>query len=470
MRTTGEATFSLAPTDTFNLQMGDFGIEANSQDTDTLPGNVLRLDVNGTFPYSIPSDNPFADGGGAPEIFAAGLRNPWRGGFDSATGQLWVGDVGVNEYEKINKVHKGGNYGWPVMEGLHCRNATACDDTGLIAPIVEYPHAPGSNAVIGGPMYNGSAISSLQGTALYGDVASGEVTGLFFDDNGTPAPELLVNVGANIFSFAEGPDKEVYVLRSNRVDKLVPTGSGAPSTFPTLLSETGCVDPLDPKEPAPGLIPYDVLAVLWSDGAKKKRFIAMPDWLKPNTTIGIEPDGDFRFPIGTVLLKEFRLGSKIVETRLLVRHSHGEWAGYSYEWNDAQTDATLVAGSKTRLWGQRTWTYPSRSECLQCHTAAAGRSLGPEIIQLHTGKIYPSTGRKGNQLATFDAIGLFTNGLPAPLSDLSRLVKPGLQVPGGGAFGNEHALGCTPTVQGAIVPMVVGKARWIFATARILST
>src|SRR5205823_6444908 len=106
--------------------------------------------------------------------------------------------------------------------------------------------------------------------------------------------------------------------------------------------------------------------------------------------IHVNADGDFNLPIGSVLMKEFRLGDRRVETRLLMRHSDGEWAGYSYEWNDAQTDATLLPAGKSRSLSGQTWTFPSRSQCLECHTAAAGRSLGLELGQLNRDLQYPT--------------------------------------------------------------------------------
>jgi uncharacterized repeat protein (TIGR03806 family) len=184
--------------------------------------------------------------------------------------------------------------------------------------------------------------------------------------------------------------------------------------FPQSLSATGCVDPKDPTQPAPGLIPYDVGSPLWSDGAAKDRWLAIPD----GKQIHVNADGDWDLPIGSVLMKRFTVGGTRAETRLLVRHSDGDWAGYSYEWNDAGTDATLLPAGKTKAVGGATWTYPSRPECLSCHTAAAGRSLGLETGQLNGDAIYPGN-LIANQLATLDHIGLFD----APLGDPSTLAR-----------------------------------------------
>jgi uncharacterized repeat protein (TIGR03806 family) len=176
------------------------------------------------------------------------------------------------------------------------------------------------------------------------------------------------------------------------------------------------VDPSDPKQPAPGLIAYGVSAPLWSDNADKRRWMALPD----NTRITVGNDGDFDFPNGTVLVKEFSLAGRRIETRLLIRHSDGGWAGYTYEWNDTQTDATLLPAGKSRVFGAQTWSFPSRNECAYCHTQAAGNSLGLEIAQLNYDFVYPTTNRQSNQIATLDHIGMFASPPGDPMT-LPRL-------------------------------------------------
>ena len=134
--------------------------------------------------------------------------------------------------------------------------------------------------------------------------------------------------------------------------------------------------------------------------------------------------GDFEFPNGTVLMKQFRLGGRLVETRLFMRHTDGEWAGYTYEWNAQGTDATRVVGGKTATVGSQSWVYPSEAQCLACHTAAAGRSLGLEIAQLNGSLLYPQTGRTANQIATLNAIGLFSPAIAESPSALPSLPDP----------------------------------------------
>ena len=137
----------------------------------------------------------------------------------------------------------------------------------------------------------------------------------------------------------------------------------------------------------------------------------------------MQADGDFALPNGSVLLKHFRLGGTLVETRLFMRHPDGAWAGYSYEWNAAQTDATLVVGGKVAQIGGQSWIFPSGNDCLSCHTAAAGFALGLETAELNHDLTYPSTGRTANQIDTLDAIGLFDSPQPDPVA-LPALTDP----------------------------------------------
>ena len=401
------------------LGTGDNGSILASQDLDSLKGKILRLDVDAGMPYGIPADNPWIAGGGRPEIYALGFRNPWRWSFDRATGELWVGDVGGKLWEEIDRVNKAGNYGWPIKEGNHCRVSDPCDTTNIIDPVVEYSHEGGSAAVVGGFVYRGSSIPNLQGTYLYMDLISGQLWALFYDEQGAPQPTIILEAGEGYVSMAEGNDGELYLLRFASIDRLVPQGVVPPDTFPKKLSETGCVDSVDPTRPAQGLIPYDINIPLWSDGAIKERWMALPD----GNFIHIDADGDWQFPIGSVLIKNFRLADKLIETRLFIYHYDGEWGGYSYEWNDDQTDAILLPAGKSKMVNGQVWKFPSRSQCMQCHTIAAGRTLGPETIQLNGEFIYPSTGVKANQLTSLSHIELFDAPLSDSVDNLPRLPR-----------------------------------------------
>lgn len=390
----------------------------NGQDTSSLLGKMLRIDVDGGDPYGIPAGNPFADGeGGLPEIWAWGLRNPWRFTFDRATGDLWAGDVGQDEWEEVDLVEAGGNYGWNVKEGTHCYAEDPCEGP-YVDPVVEYSHREG-DSVTGGYVYRGSAIPELVGTYLYADAYGGTVWGLFWDEvTGEPVPVELLQTGTYPVSFGEGEDGEVYFTDwgGGAIHRFVRAGEAPAVDFPATLSATGCMDPADPSKPGPGLVPYGVNAPLWSDGAEKERWFAIPD----GTTIDLHPTGTLDLPVGSVVVKQFRLGGSPVETRLLVRHDDGNWAGYTYRWRADGGDADLLAaGERDTVAGQE-WSWPSRPECLECHTPVADRLLGLTLPQLERDQDYTSAGGGvGDQLETLAAIGMFTEppGEVEPLPD-----------------------------------------------------
>jgi uncharacterized repeat protein (TIGR03806 family) len=399
---------------------------------------VLRIDVDnvpGGQKYGIPDGNPFKNGGGEPATFAWGFRNPFRFSVDRETGEVWVADVGQNKWEEIDLVKAGGNYGWPCKEGSHDylnNNAQKCPNpSGLIDPVAEHEHLPNNNSrsITGGVVYRGKAIPALAGTYIYGDYKAQELHALSFDPTSGEANITHLNgqagqPTADWVAFAEDVDGEVYAISlGGQMWKMVAApvdGGDEPPPFPDRLSKTGCVDPQDAKKPAAGLVPYGVNAELWSDGAAKDRFLALPD----GESITVGADGDFDLPAGSVLVKSFRLGGKLVETRLLVRHDDGVWAGYTYEWLDDQSDAVLLPSSKTKRVGTQDWYFPSRADCVRCHTEAAGRSLSVEIGQLNREFVYESTNRVANQLRTFEHIGLFKAPLGKPPAELTVYPDP----------------------------------------------
>ncbi|MFN7147066.1 MAG: PQQ-dependent sugar dehydrogenase [Myxococcota bacterium] len=178
---------AFGPDGSLYLALGDGGSagdpEGNGQDTGTLLGKMLRIDVDGAAPYGIPADNPFADGaGGLPEIYAWGLRNTWKFSFDAASGVLWAGDVGQDRREEIDIVENGGNYGWNLKEGTNCYEAPSpCDGGGLVDPVAEYTHAEGE-CVTGGFVYRGTEMPGYEGVYFYADYVSGTVWALLFDE------------------------------------------------------------------------------------------------------------------------------------------------------------------------------------------------------------------------------------------------------------------------------------------------
>ncbi|MFN7954364.1 MAG: PQQ-dependent sugar dehydrogenase [bacterium] len=391
-----------------------------AQDLDTLLGKVIRIDVDGEGPrgYGIPADNPYAAGGGLAEIWARGFRNPWKWSFDRETGELWLGDVGWHSREEVDRVERGGNYGWPIVEGTLCQRGDACADPGLVPPVVELDHSA-ANSMTGGYVYRGSAMPELVGAYVFGDFVKGKIWAYRPGDPPTSARLLLESARA-IGSFAEDQDGELYLLdyATGQIARLVPGGSAGASAIATTLSRTGCAQASDPRLAAEGMVPYDMIAPLWSDGAEKSRWFAVP----AGGAIEVAADGDWSFPIGTVLRKDFAIEGKLVETRLLMHHDDGAgqldggWAGYSYRWDAAEKEAVLVeSGAVDQLANGQVWTFPSGADCLRCHTEAAGRTLGPKTQQLDRDTTYPTTGRTANQVATLEAIGMLgVNGLAAP--------------------------------------------------------
>jgi glucose/arabinose dehydrogenase len=188
----------------------------NAQNVDTLLGSILRVDVDGrgAGEYSIPPDNPFSAGGGRPEIWLYGVRNPWRFSFDRATGDLWIGDVGQSAVEEVDVLRapdrgRGANLQWPLREGF--RRYAGDAPPGSVDPIHEYGHGDGSCSITGGYVYRGQAIPDLRGVYVFGDYCEGTVRGLFTTLAGVESRRLGARQG-NLASFGEDAAGELYVL------------------------------------------------------------------------------------------------------------------------------------------------------------------------------------------------------------------------------------------------------------------
>jgi len=388
------------------------------QSLTTLWGKILRVTTTG----GVPADNPFAGQGGGVrgEIWAYGLRNPWRFSFDRDTGALWCGDVGQNRIEEIDLIEKGGNYGWDLFEGeLDYENPGGVDIDTTDRPIHTYGRSDGAS-ITGGYVYRGGGVPSLRGAYVYGDFVSGALWALVYDGTSVVSNTSLGSI-TNPASFGEDADGELYVCSfDGRIYRVEDDGGGGTGTFPERLSETGLFADTAALRPAPGLVEYDVNAPFWSDGARKRRWIALPG----TTRIGFHPTEAWDFPRDTVLVKHFELdvaggGARRLETRVLIHEEDG-WHGYTYRWDDAQTDALLLAGAETADYevpdptapgGTRTqtWTFPSRTDCLQCHTEAAGRVLGVRTRQLNRDFAYEA--RMDNQLRAWNHIRLFSTDI-----------------------------------------------------------
>jgi uncharacterized repeat protein (TIGR03806 family) len=427
------------------------------QDLTDLLGAIVRIDVDrpdGGRGYGIPADNPFVDLPRArPEIFSYGHRQVWRFSFDRQ-GRLWAGEVGQDLWEMIYIVQKGGNYRWSVQEGAHpFRPERKRGPTPILAPLVEHPHSD-FRSITGGYVVESARIPELRGTYIYGDYDTGRIWGLKYDGKAVSEHRELDDTQLRVVAFGQDTAGEVFLVdfAGGGIHWLVPAPPTLESTadFPRKLSQTGLFASTKELTPAPGLIPYSVNSELWSDGAIKERYLAIPGEEKiefdtvlyPNGAPGAEPG--WRFPHDTVLVKTFALelepgkpeSRRRLETRLL-HHKHmpgteeyGDqyWLGYTYVWNDEQTDAELLGPQgldrkftihERGATREQTWHFPSRAECTLCHTMAAKYALGVNTLQMNRDHNYG--GVVANQLETLNHIGIFTEPMPKPASHYPRL-------------------------------------------------
>lgn len=405
-----------------------------------LLASILRIDVNRTEhgrPYAIPPDNPFVDFPAArPEVYAYGLRQVWLMSFDRLTGDLWATDVGQDLWEMIHIVRPGANYGWSVTEGTQpFRPDRKVGPTPIIPPLFQYSHDIG-RSITGGYVYRGTKLKNLYGTYLYADYRTGKLWGLRSDGKNVTWNEELADTALGIASFAEDHAGELYLLTHERgqiytVVEAPPRPADVPK-FPRRLSETGLFASVVDHVPAPGVLPYSVNSPLWSDGAHKERFMALPG----DSQIQFNDSG-WRFPEGSVLVKTFSLelengnpqSRRRLETRILMIQDR-HWQGYVYKWNDEGTDAVLMARDARSETYQvnaangthdQTWYYPSRSDCILCHNGSF-TLIGMRTVQLNREHDYGGT--IANQIEVFDRLGLFTEPLPKPVAELDRLVNP----------------------------------------------
>jgi glucose/arabinose dehydrogenase len=339
----------------FYVTTGDGTSDSDAWDSgqtlDDLLGSVLRIDVDrrdGDAPYGIPPDNPFvATPGARPEIWAYGLRNPWRMGSDPQTGQIWVGNNGQDLWETAHLVRRGENYGWSVYEGSHpFYLERRRGPTPHVPPTIEHPHAE-FRSLTGGVVYRGGRLPDLDGAYIYGDYSSGRIWGMKHDGRRALWHRELADTSLQIAAFRVDHRGDLLIAdHGGGIYRLVPRPAGEPTApFPTLLSRTGLFSSTEGHRADRALIPYSVNAPGWADGALAERFLAIPGALK----VGFDQGRGWSFPDGTALVQTLSLGRgpgddaarSRVETRILLRQQ-GEWEGYSYRWNAAQSDATLV--------------------------------------------------------------------------------------------------------------------------------
>ena len=427
----------------------DSDANQTGQDITDLQGSVLRIDVDhpgGGKAYGVPLDNPFVGRPGArPELWCYGLRNPWRLSVDRETGNVWVGNNGQDLWESVYLIKKGANFGWSIAEGSHpFRHQRPAGPDPISPPAAEHSHGE-ARSLTGGRVYRGTRLPELVGAYIYGDWSTGRVWGLKHDGTQATWHKLLVDTSFSITGFGTDHAGEIYVIDEvTGFHRLEPTTEAdRPSApFPARLSQTGVFASTRPMTLNPAALPYDVVASHWSDGATSEHAIAIPGLAKIEQKSQRNAGGAWLFPEGTVLAQTLSLdvvgpdGKAIprrIETRLTARQQ-GEWIGYSYRWNDDQADAELVGDSGdgeefevpdlASPGGHRTqvWRFPSRAECMACHSRALGFVVGFTPHQLD--RIVKKAGRDADQLAELERLGLFEGALPVRKPDRARLVDP----------------------------------------------
>ncbi len=426
------------------------------QTVDNVLGSILRIDVDRAgkaTPYRIPDDNPFVGMPGVrPEVWAYGLRNPWRMTFRPDHEEIWLGDNGDEHWEMVRRLRRGDNGGWSAFEGSHpfrTRTGLGGPVRGLTPPAVEHPHTE-MRSVIGGFFYRGEKFPELRGHYLYGCYVTKKVWSVPVDGDTPGEPRRLADAGLQVVSFAGDGEGEVYVLPlDGPVLRLArPSEQQVYRPVPRLLSETGLFASTAAHRIESGVIPYDLNAPAWWDGMERERFFAMP----ADASIQVQkkppgmPDFDieaagtraagldrWRFLGGSAFMQTYYLpdakargGKRRVETQVSFNEAE-EWHFYTYRWRENQEDAVLVPeAGETRKIGDREWRFMSRAECGACHTHRSFFVLGMNMGQLNRDFDYHAIGgSKGNQLETFSSLGFFKGKkLPKVRGEWPRSVAP----------------------------------------------
>ena len=404
------------------------------QDISDLLSSILRIDVDRADEgktYAIPGDNPFvAMKGARPEVWAYGLRNPWRMSFDRQTGELFVGDVGWELWESVHRVEKGGNYGWSAMEGPQPIRPEQVGPTPIRPALIELPHSIACS-VTGGLVYRGGKFPDLRGAYVFGDWETRRLWAARFEgDRAKEMPEIA-RPSIRFVAFGEDRDGELLFLDQDAgtlhiLEKEDDRARNA--DFPTKLSKTGLFASVEGHRPADGVVPFAVNGRQWQDGATAEHWAAFPDVSSATLHAtgrpipGLVDWHNFRmhFPKDAVLMRTLSLASRRLETQLL--HYDGvDWRAYTFAWRDDQSDADLVpaegAERQVRDGGRdRVWQFPGRGQCMSCHSNQSEYALaflpeqlnrpGPDgrnqLVALTEAGFIKRAGDDGKPLPPFD--------------------------------------------------------------------
>ena len=423
-----------------------------------------------------PSHAGYPHGEALAETVALGMRQPWRLALDPVDGDIvWfnIGGEASPDFEEVEHYVPGGNYGWPYREGT----ISATPETKLAKPptafswspiylgtetdaIATKPHGLGgqdaNGCAVGGVIYRGIKHSSLQGKVIWGDYSVGRIWAV--DYKGLPVGDgsntQLIQTSGGIMQMCASPDGEdiLFVTQNGgRIYKLEDASTVAAEP-PALLSATGAFTDLATLTPRAGLIPYEPAAPLWSDRALKKRWIAVPNdtgtagqFDQNEEKITFSENDEWSFPVGTVFVKHFTLPldegdpnnpakQKNLETRFLVHGDDGNYYAMTYKWRADDSDADLVPSGDTAAISEsftisrpgrpdytQTWSYPSRTQCFDCHQSGTGIVLGMKTRQMNHPISYPTSGLSANQLTTMDHLGMFDQSVP--LQELISFLK-----------------------------------------------
>ena len=390
--------------------------------------------------YFVPNDNPFVNTNGSnlEEFYALGFRNPYRFTQDLVTGRIWIGDVGQSTREEVDILRPGRNYQWAYMEGVVAGpKSPPATIIGIEQPpLWDYPHANGDGCIIGGYVYRGTNFPGLAGKYIAADNDSGRIWAVA-STNGTTLDSAVSianmppgSVYGGTSTVGQDANGELYFVKIGGVGAgQIYTLKAIVTVVPdpvTPLSALGVFTNLTTLAPLPGLHAYTVNSPLWSDGAIKKRWFAVPNDGTHNTAaeqITFSATGEWKFPSGSVFVKQFDLPlndtnsaiTQRIETRLLVVDQNAGVYGLTYKWRTNGLDADLLttgananyvitgAGGILRT---QTWSFPSRTDCIVCHNANAGYVLGLKTHQMNCPTTYSETGVTDNQLRALGHIGL----------------------------------------------------------------